>query len=180
MACQWNLCWFFSIFGKHAAHTLDCATSHPIKAINNAYLKPDSCFWSLKRETDPPNVLHCGLIHACVMQMCADGDNRDICMTWFLWTSFPHCDGFLMCLAAKKHELIFFLIFNQVYKYIPPGAMMYEYVFMWNPAGCYLRKSWRGMRRDLRSPTALSVTPLHSKNKPLSELSFTRRVSSWC
>lgn len=34
--------------------------------------------------------------HTCLhdADMCLqDRDNRDICMTWFLWTSFSYCDG---------------------------------------------------------------------------------------
>lgn len=43
---------FSASLEKHAARSLEWATAHLSAAVNNRWLKPDSCFWSLKPMTD--------------------------------------------------------------------------------------------------------------------------------
>lgn len=104
MACQWNLCWFCSIFGKHAAHSLDWTMPHPYKAVNNTCLKLDSCFWSLKWVTGSPNVSNCGLIQA-------NRNLRD--MIWRLY--FPVVMTFSVLLSKNENLLACFLLVLLLY-----------------------------------------------------------------
>lgn len=150
MACQWNLCWFSSIFGKQAVHTLDWTTAHQIKAVNNARSKLDSCFWSLKLETVPPNVFHCVLIHADMMQMCAyETEIIDIYTTWF-----PYYDY-----SQNKNWFSFWNILNKrINTYCTSRCNdLWVNVLMWNSASSYLRKSWKiqGRRQGCLSLSSL-------------------------